>query len=111
IADGIDNSDGASLTYVLADMPNGPGLEFDPGLEMARGVIVRADGENLALLTVPEGVTCTVVTDQIDCRLGDVEERVVIGLTGADVTANATWRRTGNSQVSLTFAKLPIRPQ
>lgn len=106
IADGIERNDGATLTYVLRDQPGGPGLAFDPGPEPARGVIVRAEGDTIALLSVPDGATCTVTTTQLDCRLGTVTETVAIGVTGTNVAANATWRRSG-APVYLTFARLP----
>lgn len=105
IAEGIERNDGATLTYVLVSEPGGPGLAFDPGPEPARGVIVRAEGDTLALLSVPAGATCTVTAAQLDCRLGTVTETTLIGVTGTNVAANATWRRTG-ANVYLTFAKL-----
>lgn len=101
----LEHNDGAALTYVLADQPGGPGLEFDPGQAVARGVIVRADGINLVLLSQPEGAECTVTDTELDCRLGNVSAAVLIGLSGQDVLANATWRRT-DSTVYRTFARL-----
>lgn len=101
IADGIERNDGASLTYV-----EWPGLAFDPGPSPARGVIVRAEGDDLALLFVPDGATCTVTATQLDCRLGTVTEVTTVGVSGRGVVANATWRRVGPT-VFLTFARLP----
>ena len=99
ITDLITRSDGATLSYVHQ------GLEFDPGEQVAVGVIVRAEGENLALLSTPDGATCTMVSGaQLDCRLGDVTEPVTIGLTGRGVVANASWRRSTGSSVYLVFA-------
>lgn len=105
----IENNDGAALTYVLADQPGGPGLAYDPGPALARGVIIRAEGDDLQLLSVPEGATCTVTTSTLDCRLGDLDVGATsfVGLTGGGVVANATWRRAGGSTVYLTFAQLP----
>lgn len=107
IADLVERNDGAALTYVLSSAPGGPGLAFDPGEALARGVIVRAEGDELQLLSVPEGAVCTVETDKLDCRLGDVTDTTLIGVTGGNVVANATWRRVGASTVFLTFAQLP----
>ena len=107
LADLVERNDGAALTYVLASEPGGPGLAFEPGPELARGVIVRAEGESLTLLAIPEQAECTVTTTTLDCRLGDVEATTTIGLTGLGVVANATWRRAGSSTVYLTFARLP----
>lgn len=98
IADAVDTSDGAVLSYVEH------GVSFDPGATMARGVIIRAEGDNLAITAVPDGATCTLVTDKADCRLFDVSEPVTIGMTGKNVVSNATWRRSGSSTVFLTFA-------
>lgn len=94
----IENSDGATLTYVTA------GLEFDPGPTAALGVIVRVDGENLGVTELPEGVTCEVEDQQLECRLGDVANPVRLGVTGGDVIANAAWRRAGANTVYVTFA-------
>lgn len=105
IADGIDNSDGATLAYVLTDMPGGPGLTFKPGPAPARGVIVRIEGDTLAILSVPPGATCTLEAARADCRLGNVTDPVFIGATGQNVAANATWRRVG-AKVYITFARL-----
>lgn len=107
LADLVERNDGAALTYVLTGQADGPGLAFDPGPELARGVIVRAEGDDLQLLSVPEGATCTVTTTTLDCRLGDVTTTTTVGLTGGGVVANATWRRAGSSTVYLTFAHLP----
>lgn len=105
IADFIENSDGATLTYVHQ------GLAFDPGPELARGVIIRAEGDELALLSVPGGATCTLTNDRLDCRLGQVTEATTVGLTGLGVVANATWRRVGDSSVYMVFAQPSVEPQ
>lgn len=89
----VERNDGAALTYVLRGQEGGPGLAFDPGPAQARGVIIRAEGDDLALLSVPKGATCTVVTTKLDCRLGTVAEPVIVGLSGGGVVASATWRR------------------
>lgn len=107
LVDLTERSDGATLTYVLRDAPGGPGLAFDPDGRTARRVIVRAEGDELALLAVPDGATCTVTTTSLDCRLGDVTEVTVVNLTGLGVVANATYRRAGSSTVYLTTARLP----
>lgn len=98
LARAIDNRDGATLTFVHQ------GLAFDPGPAPALGVIVRAEGDQLQLLAVPDGATCTVTTTQFDCRLGTVTTTTTIGLTGRAVVANATWRRNGATTVHITFA-------
>jgi len=104
----IERNDDAALTYVLDRQPRG--LEFDPGSAPALGVIVRAEGDDLQLLTAPDGATCTVAADRLDCRLGDVTEPAFIGLSGRSVVANATWRRAGSNAVYLVFATLPEEP-
>lgn len=103
----IEKNDGAALTYVLATQEGGPGLAYDPGPMLARGVIIRAEGDDLQLLSVPEGATCTVTTTTLDCRTPIVDEVIIIGLTGQGVVANATWRRAGSGTVYLTFAEPP----
>ncbi len=56
---------------------------------------------------MPDGASCTFVTiTKLDCRLGTVTETLLIGVTGTNVAANATWRRT-DATVYLTFARLP----
>lgn len=101
IADTIERSDGATLAY-------GPqSLVFDPGDSTALGVIVRADGVDLSLLSVPDGAECEVTSTTLDCRLGDVESVTTIGLTGGGVIANATWRRAHSNAVFLTHAEVP----
>lgn len=102
IVDAIDSSDGATLAYVER------GIEFDPGPAVALGVIVRAEGGNLALLEVPDGARCTLEAERLDCRLGDRSEPVTIRITGQGVVANATWRRAGSSTVYLTFARTEL---
>lgn len=109
VADAIENSDGATLTYALDTDPRG--VVFNPDGRLARGVIVRLEGDTLQILHVPEGATCRLeVTNTAakgDCRLGDLTEASFIGVTGSNVAANATWRRGGSSTVYLTFARLP----
>lgn len=102
----VEHNDGARLTYVLADQPEGPGLAFHPGDSLARGVIIRADGENLELLSFPENATCTIAATELDCRLGDVSDLTFIGLTGDGVIAFASWRREGSSTVYRVFGEL-----
>lgn len=94
-----ERTDGASLIY-LTD-----GLGFDPGPSVARGVIVVAIGDELALVEAPEGASCTLDVDLLDCRLGDVSERVAILMTGVNVVANATYRRSDSAQVYQVFAR------
>lgn len=107
VADQLERSDGATLTYVLADQPGGPGLAFDPDGRTATGVIMRAEADELTLLGVPDGATCEVTTTTLDCRLGTVTTTTLVGVTGTNVVANATWRRPAASTVYLTFATLP----
>lgn len=93
-----ERADGATLSY-LTD-----GLGFDSGPTAALGVIVIAIGDNLVLVEAPEGSQCAVEADLLDCRLGDVEGRVAILLTGEDVVASATYRRDG-PKVYQVFAR------
>ena len=99
LRDLTERVDGATLSY-LQD-----GLGFDPGPKEAVGVIIVAIGEDLVLVEAPEGASCTLDVDLLDCRLGDVSERVAILLSGVDVVANATYRRDGSSQVYQVFAR------
>jgi hypothetical protein len=91
--------DGATLSY-LTD-----GLGFDPGPKAAVGVIIIAIGDDLALVRAPQGASCTLEVDLLDCRLGNVSERVVVLLTGTDVVASATYRREVSPQVFQVFAR------
>ena len=102
VADTIERSDGATLAYVFEGEPGGPGIAFDPGSATALGVIVRGEADEFTLLSIPDGATCEVTTTLFDCRLGDVTDTTLIGVTGTNVTANATWRRAGGTTVYLT---------
>jgi hypothetical protein len=95
----IERADGASVT-MLTD-----GVGFDSGASLALGVILIAVGDDLALVAAPEGASCTLVNDLLDCRLGDVAGRTVVLLTGTDVLASATFRREGASQVYQAFGR------
>lgn len=100
VADKLERSDGATLEYVTR------GVEFNPDGRAALGVIIRAEGDELQLISVPQG-ECVMTATTADCRLGEVTDVVKVGLTGKNVVANATWRREGASTVYLTFAQLP----
>jgi hypothetical protein len=101
----LDTTDGATLSYVQRSTDTLPGLRYDPGDTVALAVVLVARGTDLALLDAPEGVTCTATPSVIDCRLGDVSEPLQVSLTGLQVVASATWRRTGSTQVLQTFAR------
>lgn len=88
----IEDADGASL-HVLAD-----GMGFDAGDETALGVIMVVAFDTLESYQAPEGASCTL-DGVLDCRLGDVESRTVVELVGTNVSAFATFRRSGSSTV------------
>lgn len=92
-ADLLDRADGAQV-LILSD-----GVGFDSGATPALGTILIVIGDDLALQAAPEGATCSLVEDVIDCRLGDVSGRVAVLLTGKDVLASATFRRAGGTGV------------
>ena len=95
----IEKPDGSSLLY-LTD-----GLGFDPGESAALGVILIVSFDTLASYTAPEGATCEVEAQFLDCRLGDVSERVVLRLSATNVDANASFRRAGSSDAYLVFVR------
>lgn len=97
IVDAIDNSDGATLTYVTQ------GIEFDPAGSLARGVVFRAEGDTLTLLGAPNHVTCSITGARLECFLGNVSEPMTINMTGTNIVANVTYRRVGSSKIYLTF--------
>lgn len=101
----LDTTDGAVLSYVQRSTDTLPGLAYDPGDQVALGVIIVARGTDLQLLAVPEGATCTATAQLIDCRLGDVQGLTLVPLTGRQVVASATWRRHGSPTVLQTFAR------
>lgn len=110
ITEVVEKPDGATLTYVLDSEPRG--VVFEPGGELARGVVLILDAATtLTLTVVPEGVVCTVETNVADCRAGDVKpgESVFIGVSGDGDGVNgfATFRRVGASAVFSVFARLP----
>lgn len=97
--DVVERTDGATLAYV------DQGLAFDAGETTAFGVILVARGEQLVLLASPEGATCSVEADVLDCRLGDVTGVATVNLTGLSVVASATYRRDGANAVYQVFAR------
>ena len=103
--DVVDTSDGAVLAYLERTPEHPPGLTIDPGPETALGAILIVRGDELELLSAPEGVTCTAEPTLIDCRFGDVDARTFAYLTGLDVVASLTYRREGSSTVYQTFAR------
>ena len=98
-ADLLERADGASVLY-LTD-----GVGFDSGASPALGIILIVIGDDLVLTAAPEGAACTLVEDVIDCRLGDVDGRVAVLLTGQDVVASATFRRAGGTGVYQAFGR------
>lgn len=102
VVDVSERNDDASLTYVTQ------GIAFDPGSSAALGAILIIQGTNLSLLSVPEGAECNLAEDEIDCRLGTVQNRTTVGLTGQGVIANVTWRRAGSATVYLLFARTAV---
>lgn len=101
----LDTTDGATLSYVQRSTDTLPGLAYDPGDQVALGVIIVARGTDLQLLAVPEGAACTATPALIDCRLNEVASLTLVPLTGRQVVASATWRRHGSSTVLQTFAR------
>jgi hypothetical protein len=101
----LDTSDGATLSYMLRTEAHPPGLAFDAGPAPALGVILIARGTELEILGVPAGVMCNATPELVDCRLGDVDERAYVYMTGRGVLASATYRREGDTRVYQTFAR------
>lgn len=95
----VERTDGATLTYVEQ------GLAFNSGEATAFGVILVARGEQLVLLAAPEGASCSIDADVLDCRLGDVTGVTTVNLTGLSVVASATYRRDGANAVYQVFAR------
>jgi len=100
-----DTSDGARLSYMLRTETNPPGLLFDAGPAPALGVILIARGTELEVLGIPEGVACNATRELVDCRLGDVQERAYVYMTGLGVIASATYRREGETRVYQAIAR------
>ena len=103
--DVLDTSDGATLAYLSRTEAHPPGLTFDPGPAPALGVILIARGTELEVLGIPEGVTCNATSELIDCRLGDVDARAFVYMTGRGVLANVTYRREGSTSVYQAIAR------
>lgn len=101
----VDTSDGATLAYLFRTDAHPPGLTFDPGPEPALSAILIARGTELEVLGIPAGVVCTATPELVDCRLGDVEARTFVYLTGRGVIASVTYRRAGETRVYQTFAR------
>jgi len=93
----LERADGASVAYLV------DGVGFDSGEQAARGVILLIVGDELVLVEQPTSGECTLDVDVIDCRLGDVEGRVTVSVTGMDILASATFRRPGASTVYQAF--------
>lgn len=101
----VDTSDGAVLAYLFRTDAHPPGLTFDAGPEAALGVILIARGTELEVLGIPAGVSCNATPELVDCRLGDVDERAYVYMTGRGVIASVTYRRAGDTRVYQTFAR------
>lgn len=103
VADAVEKPDGASLTW-LTD-----GVGFDPGAEVALGAQVYVIGDTLTLVEQPAQGLCEYedgeTTDYLDCRLGDVSERIVILVEGTNRFANASFRRPGDPEIFYTRAQ------
>lgn len=97
VADAIERGDGATLSYVTG------GLVFDPATEVARGVTVVAEGENLRLTEELKG--CVVAQEVLKCNLGIVSEPVTIHVTGSGVLASATYRRLTANTLYFIFGR------
>lgn len=88
--------DGASSLTVAEDV-----WTFSPGETPALGVILIAEGFDLALT---ENEWCYFVeTTVVRCDLGTVAEAVSITLGGVDIIAAANYRRTGSNTVYTVF--------
>jgi hypothetical protein len=101
----VDTTDGAALSYLFRTDAHPPGLTFDPGPAPAIGAILIARGTELEILGIPAGVVCNATPELVDCRLGDVEARTFVYLTGRGVIASVTYRRDGETRVYQTFAR------
>jgi hypothetical protein len=103
----IERSDGATLEYVFRSDDELPGLRYDPAGELALAVILVARGADLEILAIPEGASCALndAATIVDCRLGDRSEPVIVNLRGRNVTAWATWRRSGSTTVLSVFVR------
>jgi len=103
VADAAEKPDGASLTF-LTD-----GVGFDPGDSLAVGTQVFIIGDTLTLVEQPAQGLCEYedgeTTDYLDCRLGDVSERIVILVEGTNRFANASFRRAGDPEIFYTRAQ------
>lgn len=93
--------DTATLSFVTSTTPHG--LEFDPGSSPALGVIVNAQGDQIA--DYPD--VCQTSTYGITCKLGDVSAPYFVSMTGKHVTATATYRRSGSNRVYQELATGP----
>ena len=91
--------DQAALTFITT----GPatGLQFDPGGQVALGVIVDVQAD--ALTAYPADV-CEPSPYGVDCALGDVDSAYLLAISGTRVSASATYRRTGASRIYQEFA-------
>lgn len=89
----VERADGASVEY-LSD-----GVGFDPGEEVAVGTILVLTGDDIEITGTPEGAECEQEAEnRFDCGLGDVEEPVVVNLTGQDILGIANFRRPGSNE-------------
>lgn len=103
IADTLEHSDGATLTYVSG------GVTFDPDGRVARTVVISLDGYDLDILAIPQG-RCdqaeSTETVKFDCFLGSVTQPIFINYSGKSVLAFGSWRRPGSSELFRVFATL-----
>jgi hypothetical protein len=99
--DAIEGTDaGARLTY-LTD-----GIGFDSGDSAALGVILIVLGDDLLLVRAPEGASCEVSVDVMDCRLGNVTGRTAVMLTASErVWASASYRRYVGGGIYQVFGR------
>ncbi|GEM47845.1 hypothetical protein [Deinococcus cellulosilyticus] len=99
--DVIDNTfgDDATIAFVQG------GVQFNPGSKPALGVIVVLQGQSLKALDASSPCKPNTDSTELSCELGDVSAAQTIGVSGQNVTASASYRRTGSNRVYLEVAK------
>ncbi|GGJ31871.1 hypothetical protein [Deinococcus roseus] len=91
--------DEATLTFVQG------GLQFNPGSVPALGTIVVVQGQALKTLDASSPCKPNADSTELSCELGDVATAQTLGLSGQNVTASVSYRRTGSNRVYLEIAK------
>lgn len=99
VRDAFEKADGASVE-MLTD-----GVGFTPGGQVAEDTILIVLGDDLTLIEPPSQGTCEDNDSHFDCRLGTVEDPIVVLIHGQNRYASVNFRRPGSSTVYRTTGR------